>query len=191
MCTLKEANASPELTGWQIFDDYITKNAIVGGRKVPISVFFNNLIEQYKQSLRGILPCDLIYTNILLDKVKLENGIVPILNVINTTSFGIQNVQNLINYLGIPFMHQQDGKQFYPQVVGVEHFCQDIVVISGNAAMYDYFINPDEHGGVCPFKYMCNRDDDECWAKPWLHKSCIFECGIDSINLKGKAIVKD
>lgn len=191
MCTLKEANASPELTGWQIFDDYITKNAIIGGRRVPISVFFNNLIEQYKQSLRGILPCDLIYTNILLDKVKLENGIVPILNVINTTSFGIQNVQNLVNYLGIPFMHQQDGKQFYPQVVGVEHSCQDIVVISGNAAMYDYFINPDEHGGVCPFKYMCNRDDDECWAKPWLHTSCIFECGIDSINLKGKAIVKD
>lgn len=191
MCILKEANARPELTGWQIFDDYIKQNAIVGGRKVPIAVFFNELVEQYKLSLRDMLPCNLIYTNILLDSVKLENGIVPILNVINTASFGIQNIQSLISYLGIPFMHQLDGKQFYPQVVGVEHSCQDVVVISGNAAMYDYFINPYEHGGVCPFKYMCDRKDMECWDNPWLQLSCIFECGIDSIKLKGKTIIKD
>ncbi len=191
MCALKEANASPELTGWQIFDDYIRQDAIVNGCKVPIADFFNELIEQYKLSLKGMLPCDLIYTKLLLDRVKLENGVVPILNIINTTSFDIQNVQSLIKYLGIPFMRQLDGKQFYPQVKDVEHSCQDVVVISGNVAMFDYFVNPDEHGGVCPFKYMCDKDDMECWAKPWLHSSCIFECGIDSIHLKGKTIIKD
>lgn len=191
MLTLRNANTHPELTGWQIFDDYIKGNAIVAGQDTPIVDFFNNLIEQYKQSLRGILPCDLIYTRILLDSVKLGNGIVPILNVINTNDFGIANIQTLINYLGIPFMHQFDGKQFYPLVAGIDHSCQDVIVISGNATMHDYFLHPYEHGGVCPFKYMCDADDDECWNKPWLHDNCIFECGIDSINVKGKTIIKD
>lgn len=191
MCELRNANANPELSGWQIFDEYIRHNVITNGKAVSIPDFFNSLVEQYKQSLRGMLPCNLIFTNILLDRVKLENGIVPILNVIHTERFGLQNIQSLIEYLGIPFIHQLDGRQFYPQVVGIAHSCQDVVVISGNAAMYNYFLNPNEHGGVCPFKYMCDAEDDVCWDKPWRHDNCIFECGMDSINVKGKKIVKD
>lgn len=191
MCTLKEANAKPELTGWQIFDEYIQRNVIVKGQQIPIAKFFNDLIENYKSSLRGILPCDLVYTNTLLDRVKLRNGIVPILNVINTESFGIMNIQSLIDYLGIPFIHQFDGRQFYPLVDGDKNSCKDVVVISGNAAMYDYFINPNDHGGVCPFKYMCGSEDMECYGSPWLHTSCIFELGIQSIHQKGKTIIRD
>lgn len=191
MCALRNANINPDLTGWQIFDDFIHTNAIVNGHKIPIADFFNKLVEDYKSSLRGILPCDLVYTNMLLDEVKLGNGIVPILNVINTESFSKQNIQSLIDYLGIPFIHQLDGTQFYPQIEGIENSGQDVVVLSGNAAMYDFFINPNDRYGVCPFMYMCGCDDSECWERPWLHKSCIFESGINSINQKGKIIIKD
>ena len=191
MCELKKANANPSKTGWEIFDDFIIQNVTIKGQIIRIKDFFNSLIDQYKQSLRGILPCELSYTNILLDSVKLDNGIVPILNVINTNQFGIDNIEALIKYLGIPFLHQFDGKQFYPQVLGVENSCQDIVVIVGNAIMYDYFKSPNSNYGVCPFKNICGGDDLECWGKPWLHKQCIFDCGIDSLHIRGKTIIKN
>ena len=131
------------------------------------------------------------YTSLLLDRVKLENGIVPILNVLNTDSFGIENVKSLISYLGLPFMHQADGKQFYTLVDGRQQSFQDVVVIAGNAAMYDYFMDPYRNYGSCPFRILCDKDEPECWDTPWKQKECIFEVGVGSLNLKRKRFVKD
>lgn len=191
MLLLREANLHPEKSGIEFFNDFLRKYVIMGGKKIKVSVFFNDLIEQYKLSLRQVLPCDLDYTGLLLDRVKLENGVVPILNVLNTESFGVENIRSLISYLGLPFMHQVDGKQFYTLVDGRQNSFQDVIVISGNAAMYDYFINPSQNYGQCPFRYMCERDEPECWDTPWIQKKCIFEIGVESLKLKGKRFVKD
>jgi hypothetical protein len=191
MLLLREANLHPEKNGIEFFNDFLRKYLIMGGKKIKVSVFFNDLIEQYKLSLRRALPCDLEYIGLLLDRVKLEKGVVPILNVLNTENFGVENIRSLISYLGLPFMHQVDGKQFYTLVDGRQHSFRDVIVIAGNAAMYDYFINPYQNYGQCPFRYMCERDEAECWDTPWTQKECIFEVGIESLKLKGKKFVKD
>lgn len=191
MLLLREANLHPEKSGIEFFDEYKEEYAISDGKRVKIADFFSYLIEMYKLSLRGTLPCDLDYTSLLLDRVKLENGIVPILNVLYTDNFGVENMKSLISYLGLPFMHQADGKQFYTLVDGRQHSFQDVVVIAGNAAMYDYFIDPYRNYGSCPFRILCDRDEPECWDTPWMQKGCIFEVGVESLHLEKKRFVKD
>jgi len=67
MLLLREANLHPEKSGIEFFDEYKEEYATSDGKKVKIVDFFNHLIEQYKISLRGVLPCDLDYTSLLLD----------------------------------------------------------------------------------------------------------------------------
>jgi hypothetical protein len=184
---LKEANQNPSLTGFQIFENFM-QNSRIKISNENICYSYNKLVEKYKESISKLLPCDLKYIEILLERVKIKDGIVPILNVLNCNDFNEKNIKSLIDYLGIPFIHQRDGKQFYPQLLEVEHSCQDVISMVGISTMYNYFMNPNDF--VCPFKYMCDCNEFECFNEPWEIKGCIFDLGIDAILARGVEIVK-
>lgn len=181
---LKTANNNPELTGFQMFDEFLKTSKVMNSNNIVDK--FNSLVDTYKESIRKMLSCEINYIEELLEKVKIQNGIVPILNVINTKEFNIESIKALVSYLGIPFIHKRDGTQYYPQKEGEIIKCPDLISIVGNSIMKQYFMKPNTY--VCPFMFMCDCTDDECYDSPWLHKNCIFECGLQSISAKGKTI---
>lgn len=185
------ANQNPSLTCQLIFENALLLDVVQDDRCSSVLSTFDDFVEQYKQSLRNILACELSYTGYLLDRIKLQNKVSPILDIVNTPNFTVDSIQKIIDFLGIPFVHQSDGKQFYPSMQGNEHFCQDIIEICGDNTTYRYFTNPDKHGGICPFMNICGCDDMECWGEPWKHDDCIFECGLSVLGAKGKRIFKD
>lgn len=188
---LRAANQNPSLTCQQIFENALLLDLVKDNQYSSVLSIFDDFVEQYKQSLRNVLPFKLSYTGYLLDRIKLHNKVSPILDIVNATDFSADSIKNIIGYLGIPFIHQADGRQFYPSMQGNEHLSQDIITICGNNTIYRYFTNPDERGGICPFKNICGCDDMECWAEPWKHNDCIFECGLSVLGAEGKKIIKN
>ena len=104
-----KAEEENDKTGFQFFDEYLADHKVkVKGKWITPWEHFNGLLGQYSQSIQGLIRCEMPYINSVLERVKLENGNVPILNVINTEKpFTVENITALVDALGIPYMHAQ------------------------------------------------------------------------------------
>ena len=185
-----KAEDDKEKSGFQFFDDYLTDHKImVRGRRITVREHFNGMLEQYRQSIKGLIRCDMPYINSLLDSVKLENGNVPLLNVINTDgSFTVDNVQALVQALGIPYMYAQNRGWFFPAMDG--EGASDVVKLVGDTWLYQFLINRDKtKKGMCPLVTMCGQKGIYCYDKPWLERNCTFELLGDEIGLTNKKII--
>lgn len=185
-----KAEDEKEKTGFQFFDEYLTDHKVmVRGRWITVWEHFNGMLEQYRQSIEGLIRCEMPYINSLLESVRLENGNVPLLNVINTDSpFSIDNVQALVQALGIPYMHAQNRGWFFPSMDG--EGASDVVKLVGDTWLYQFLINHDEITKyVCPLANMCGQNGTYCYDQPWLERKCAFELIGDEIGLKNKKII--
>ena len=75
MCELKDANLQPELSGSTIYNDFISgKFEMRDGSLIPKIQYFGKLVGYYRQSIRGILPCELHYIGHVLNEVLLSGA---------------------------------------------------------------------------------------------------------------------
>lgn len=185
-----KAEEEKEKTGFQFFDEYLADHKVkVKGKEITPWEHFNALLDQYSQSIEGLIRCDMPYINTILKAVKLENGNVPILNVINTDEpFTVENVKALIQALGIPYMHAQGRGWFFPAIDGEGAF--DVVKLVGATWLYQFLIEKDKSKMcICPLAPMCGQYGDYCYDQPWLETGCTFELMGNEIELKSKKIV--
>lgn len=184
-----KAEKRKEQTGFAFFDDYINDHTVkVQGVSVTPWEHFNGLLEDYKQSIQGLLRCETPYIDYILEQVKMKNGNVPILNVINTDKpFSVNNVKALITALGIPYMHAQGKGWFFPSING--QGASDVVKLVGETFLYQFLVNKDRSRMcICPLAAMCGNEGTYCYDQPWLEKGCSFELIGDEIGLKDKII---
>ena len=185
-----KAEDEKEKTGFQFFDEYLPDHKImVRGKRMTVWEHFNGMLKQYRQSIEGLIRCEMPYINSLLESVRLENGNVPLLNVINTDiPFSVDNVQALVSACGIPYMHAQNRGWFFPSMDG--EGASDVVKLVGDTWLYQFLINRDEMKKcVCPLVTICGQKGTYCYDQPWLERNCTFELLGNEIGLKDKKII--
>lgn len=69
-----KAEDEKEKTGFQFFDEYLTDHKImVRGKRMTVWEHFNGMLKQYRQSIEGLIRCEMPYINSLLESVRLES----------------------------------------------------------------------------------------------------------------------
>ena len=192
MCELKNANLHPELSGMAIYRDFMSGNfEMRDGSLVPKFLYFGRIIDSYRKSVRGILPCELCYIGYVLKHVEKMMAMPPIMGLVEyIEEDNLRVIQELVNWLGIPYIHTSDGTQFYMENPDDDRFFQDVVVMSGNASIYDYMCQT-IHSVTCPFSYMCNDGEYICDVRPWDKGNCIFTTCLAGMHLNDKHIIND
>lgn len=182
------AEKNKDKTGFQLFEDYMQDHpVIVGGKSMTPWQHFNELLIQYSQSIGGLIREETPYFNQVFERVRMVDGNVPILNVINTDEpFTIENVKTLIQTLGIPYMHAQGKGWFFPALDG--EGASDVVHLVGANILYRFLVGK-ELVGMCPLVAMCEQKGDYCYDQPWLERDCPFELIGNEIRLKDKKII--
>lgn len=184
-----QAEVAKEKTGFQFFDDYLNNHPVkVKDKTMTPWEHFNNLLDQYVESIRGLLRCKTPYIDEILGRVKLINGNVPLLNVINTDeTFSVKHVKALVQALGIPYMHAQDRGWFFPSMNGKG--ASDVMKLVGTTWLYQFLINNNAMTKcMCPLVTMCGQEGTYCYDEPWRERGCPFEIIGDEIGLKDKKI---
>lgn len=187
MC--QKAENEKDKTGFQFFDEYLNDHKVrVRGKEITPWEHFNNLLVQYSQSIQGLIRCETPYIDSQLEQVRLENGNVPLLNILKTDEpFTVENVSALVSALGIPFLHAENKGWVFPALDG--EAAEDVVQLVGTTWLYQFLINTDPiYKCVCPLVSMCEQIGDNCYDKPWLKRGCLFEVLGDEIGLKDKQI---
>ena len=184
-----KAEKEKEKSGFNFFNDYMQDHKVkVQGKYITPWEHFNGLLEQYRQSIQGLLRCETPYIDSILNRVKMIDGNVPILNVLNTDEpFTVDNVMSLVQALGIPYMCAQEKGWFYPSFNGKG--ASDVIKLVGVSWLYQFLVerNPNRMC-ICPLVLMCGENGQYCYDQPWLEKNCAFELIGDEIELKNKKI---
>lgn len=183
------AEKKKEKSGFQFFDEYINDHKVkVQGESMTPWEHFNGMLEQYSQSIHGLLRCETPYIDYVLEQVKMIDGNVPLLNVINTEEpFTVENIKSLVQALGIPYMHAQGRGWFFPSMNGKG--ASDVVKLVGLTWLYQFLVNKDKSKiCICPLVSMCGTEGNYCYDQPWLERDCSFELLGDEIGLKDKII---
>lgn len=190
---LKHAHLNPDMSGEEIFAEFVSGDFIVNGKSISKVDSFDDMLKNYSKSIRGILPCELHYIGYVLSEIRKKLLMPPLLGLIGLIDKDPSVVSKLVGWLGIPYIHTGDGTQFYLQKEDDKHFFQDVVILAGNAEIYDYVCQSIKRRlpMSCPFSYMCDTDTYICDVRPWENKDCIFSTGIDSMKLSAKRIIND
>lgn len=191
MCELKNANLHPELSGSALYSDFMSGDVVIRGiGRLSKAQHFRQLLGNYRQSIRGILPCDLHYIGYVLNEVERVILMPPLMGIVELIQNNPKAIQDLIGWLGMPYVHTSDGTQFYLQRSDDEHFFEDVVVMSGNASIYDYICQTIPNA-TCPFSYMCDDGEYICDVRPWDKGECIFTTCLEGMHLRRKRIIND
>lgn len=185
----EEAEQNIELSGFDLFENFInSKKALSQGKSLPIHEQFDNLLKAYGQSIQGLTRCDTPYIDEILDRVRLVNGNVPILNVINTNQpFDISNIKTLVSALGIPYMHAENRGWFFPSMNG--NGATDVIRLVSLMMLFDFLTQEKTKlRGMCPLIKMCGNSGTYCYDQPWLETGCAFDLMGQEIKLKSKKI---
>ncbi|MCQ5075141.1 MAG: hypothetical protein ACLSUG_04530 [Alistipes shahii] len=190
---LHKASHNQELSGIELFNDFIQNSRISDnlGRVMNIPDFMDFIIEKFKSILSKLLLCDLDYITYVLDKVKISKGIVPILTVIYNEDLTSKILENMVNFLGLPFTYNECGECFLPHSISAhEKISNDMLSLIANWALYNYLTNPNPYR-CCPLKLFClstipPREKEECFDFPWEGEICPITRICDIVNLKDK-----
>lgn len=176
-------------SGFKIFDEFVREapvRTVNGQENVP--VFFNRMLDNFKQSVKGFLRVETPYIDKILDSVRLEIGNVPLLNIINTNQpITVENIKVLVSAVGIPYIHANNKGWFFPSLDG--QGAGDIVHMIGLTWMNEFLLQREKSKiGICPFVSMCGQMGDYCYDQPWketFEKCCFKLISVDT-NLSGK-----
>lgn len=183
-CEMKKDNS-----GVNFFNDYMQDHKVkVHGKSLAPWEHFNELLKQYGQSIQGLLRSETPYIDSVLNRVKMIDGNVPILNVLNTDEpFTVNNVKSLVQALGIPYICAQEKGWFYPSLNGKG--ASDVIKLVGVTWLFQFLVETDPSKMcICPLVLMCGQNGTYCHDKPWLERNCSFELIGDEIGLKEKKI---
>lgn len=190
MHLLREACIYPDKTGWQMLEEYSHLLMKQGDRDVVVEEFYNGMEDTYKMALRAVLPIEPKYMIGLIDRMKMKNGRVALLEILKSVPFTTEHIQILVDNIGVPYIHTNGGHSFYPYSQETGGAAQDIIIMCGNYVMHEFFTHPEPSRiGICPFSFVCNFPESECYDAPWNVniKGCTFDVGLQSIHAKGKA----
>ena len=176
-------------SGFQIFDEFVVKSPIrTPNGRVGVQTFFNGMLETFKKSIKGFLRVETPYIDKILDSVRLENGIVPLLNIINTDQpITVRNIKALVRVVGIPYIHSKDKGWYFPALDG--QGAGDVVHMVGLTWMNDFLLQREKSRiGICPFVSMCGQLGDYCYDQPWKepYEKCCFNLIADDTKISGK-----
>lgn len=176
-------------TGFQIFDDFVwTAPVNTFDKRVNLPFFFNNTVDTFKKAIKGFLRIETPYIDTILDAIKLHDGNVPILNVINTeTPITVANIKALVSTVGIPFIHAQNRGWFFPSL---DHSgASDVVHLVGTTWIYEFLLQREKSKkGICPLATMCGQFGTYCYDMPWLeeYEKCSFNSITTDLNIRHK-----
>ncbi len=189
---LDYANKHVEKTGPELLDIFINETSIKinGDDSVSVIDFYDDISIRFERILRNSLQVDLDYIHEALQRIKLSNGIVPIISTLYDKNFSEDLIQDLIDYVGIPYIYTDFGEYHYPQSTTSEDASADMVALIGQHALYYFLVHPNGYG-CCPLRYRCKESSykDECFDYPWLGERCPMTVMGDIINLKSKNII--
>jgi len=184
-----QAEEKKDQSGFKFFDEYMNnRHVITGDKSMKPWEHYNELLVQYRESIQGLLRCETPYIDTIFVRLRMTDGNVPLLNVLNTNeAFTSENVKALVNVLGIPYLHAQGRGWFFPSLDGVG--ASDVVKLVGMTWLYQFLITKDSGKmRICPLVSMCGQFGDYCYDQPWLERGCSFEIIGDEIGLKNKTI---
>ena len=184
-----QAEVNKDKSGFEFFDDYMNnRHVIIKGKSMKPWEHYNELLEQYRESIQGLLRCETPYIDTIFERLRMNDGNVPLLNVINSKNpFTSENVIALVNVLGIPYLHAQGRGWFFPSLDGAG--ASDVVKLVGITWLYQFLITKDRGKMcICPLASMCGQFGDYCYDQPWLERGCSFDIIGEEIGLKNKRI---
>lgn len=173
---LDYANNHPRLDGQTLLDRFIEESTIMD-KETPYKVagYFDILVDRFLDALDNSLHAPLDYIKEALNRVRLSKGLVPVIKTLYSQPFDEQVIQDLIDYVGVPYIYTDNHEYHYPQAVAdPENAFADIIELIGLSAIYNYILGHSKYN-CCPLKYMCLNttfDKEECFDSLWKGHEC-------------------
>lgn len=175
--------------GMQLFSDYIDQSTITNSQAKNISIpdFFDGMVNHFCEMLDHNLLAPLDYIRTVLERVRLSNKMLPLLTVLyeeKINSISIENLNTIISWLGIPYVHTQRCGHHNPatatkkaeDIVNGDD-SMDVLELITLEAMYKFLLGESSFR-CCPlYAMMCSESPiakPECFDTPWLGDSCPF-----------------
>ena len=192
---LQEAEAEPNLDGFNLFSRYVHTKVVTTGKGVTKTMmdFFNDLVEGFKKMLGYNLIAPLDYISTVLDRVRLDGKYNPFLSVLyDNGKFSENDLTELIGYYGIPYIQTSKYGIHHPQGAGEEgkEGSMDVLELIVQEALFRSFVEPDKMY-CCPLYYMCQGsqyEKEECFGNPWEGGMCSYTIVSDALKLREKKI---
>lgn len=178
------ANANPTMSIIDIFNHFI-KNSIVktsGNKHMSIVDLGNDIVEAFKKTLQSLLiyndsESQSKYLFEILDRVKISNGMIPLLRLINEQDIDAKLLQEAVNACGTPVIWSESGCISIPNTTDNKGQDMDIWALITYQSIYKILI--DKRQLVCPMYPICqccmNRFlKDECYGLPWQGNQCMM-----------------
>lgn len=202
---LSKAEKEKISDGMQLFCEYINESSISAGGKNDISIldFFDGMANRFLMKLDKNLRSELDYIKTVLNRVLLSNKMLPLLTVLYeepSDTISIDNLNSIIRWLGIPFVHSLTQGHYFPSTTKKvddpntdvsEDASMDVLELIALEAMFKFLTKE------CPFRccplygMMCcdsSYSKPECFETPWFGDDCVFTLVSESLNLKDKNI---
>lgn len=191
--------------GMQLFDEYINESSISAGgkNKIPIPVFFDGMANNFLMKLNENLRSELDYIKTVLYRVLLSNKMLPLLTVLYeepSDTISIENLNTIIGWLGIPFVHSLNRGHYFPSTTEKtvdpnidesEDASMDVLELIALETMFK-FLTKECPYRCCPlYGMMCGESSyskPECFDTPWLGDDCIFTLVSEPLKLKDKNV---
>lgn len=190
---LDEAEQSPNLNGFELFEKYIRTSNIVtaNGKRYSMIEYFNVMVEGFLVKLNSNITAETDYIKAALERVKLDKRFYPFLSVLYEGDYNATAFSNIIGYYGIPYI-QTPKSYFFPkgEKEGNKEGSFDVLELIVQEAIYRNFTEKDRLC-CCPLMYMCADsiyEKNECWDSPWKGGLCSYKIVSDSWGLDKKEI---
>ena len=159
------------------------------GKQMPVKEFYNFMLDNYKSSISKLIGGVPPYLLHVLDKVKMDDDVPPIITILEAYEIDVNLMQQLIGWLGIPYVHNVDNT-LTSNVENDDKKSLAMLIPSMVSSMFSY-VKGDNHGWgfACPFGLVCEQYEVSCDRCPWEKKNCMFDVGMELIKLNGKTII--
>lgn len=116
---LAKAEKEKIADGMHLFSDYIDQSTITTRQKknIPIPDFFDEKVNDFLEMLDRNLIAPSDYIKTVLERVRLSNGMLPLLTVLyeeKTDCISIENLNTIVSWLGIPYIHTENNGYYFP-----------------------------------------------------------------------------
>ena len=192
------ANNNPEKDIIAIFEHFIKDSKVhpSKGEVLTIEQLGDVIVETYKNTVQTFLygkdsERKLEYLAEVLDRVKLSNGMIPLLRLLTEHDINAELLQMAVEACGTPVIWNDLGNISIPNTVdnakGEEKPDMEIWALFANQSLYKRM--KDKRQYVCPMYSMChglklNNTKDECYDLPWQGSECIMTMIGHSLGLQ-------
>jgi hypothetical protein len=185
------ANQHPFYSAKKLFDHFMNESTINTNQEqsIPVTVFFDDLIEKFKLILSKAIQVKLDYISEILNRIKPSKGFIPILSILYSGTLTVDKIRTLVDFLGMPYIYTDMGESHYPKSVKNENEeSSDMIALIGHSSLFNFLVYPNAYK-CCPLKLICmkgNIEKDECFEKPWAGNRCPMTIMGDLLGLVKK-----